>query len=211
VTENGFRDSLLRRAAAAGIEVPHDVAEQIAMYWALFTRWSRVINLTSLTLNPPSDTAIDRLFLEPLAAVSFFPREAEHWVDLGSGGGSPAIPMKIRLVGPALVLTEARERKAVFLREVIRQLGLTASEVIMGRFEEFAAGRRGWADVVTSRAVAADESLATAARRLLKPTGQLLLFHSGANVMELNGLAPVATQILPTGSTTLGIYVPRGT
>jgi len=211
VTESGFRDSLLRRAAAAGIEVPHHVEEQFVKYWALFTRWSRSINLTSLPLNPPSDMAIDRLFLEPLAAAPFFPREAEHWVDLGSGGGSPAIPMKIRLVSPFLVLTEARERKAVFLREVIRQLGLATSEVVTGRFEEFAAGRRGWADVVTSRAVAADELLATTARGLLKPTGQLLLFQSGANVMELNGLAPVANQTLPIGSTTLSIYVPRGT
>jgi 16S rRNA (guanine527-N7)-methyltransferase len=211
VTESRFRDSLLKRAAAGGVEVPQDVAEQLAKYWALFTRWTRVINLTSLPLSPPSDTAIDRLFLEPLAAAPFFPREAEHWVDLGSGGGSPAIPMKIRLVSPALVLTEARERKAVFLRDVIRQLGLAASEVATGRFEEFAAGRRGWADVVTSRAIAADELLATTAKGLLKPTGQLLLFQSGSNLMKLNGLEPVATQTLPIGSSTLGIYVPRGT
>jgi 16S rRNA G527 N7-methylase RsmG len=119
--------------------------------------------------------------------------------------------MKIRLVRPALVLTEGRERKAVFLRDVIRQLGLTASEVATGRFEEFAAGRRGWADVVTSRAVAADELLVATAKGLLKPTGQLLLFQSGSNTMQLNGLARVATQALPIGSATLGVYVPRGT
>jgi 16S rRNA (guanine527-N7)-methyltransferase len=211
VTEAGFRDSMLRRAADARVEVPHDAVKLLVRYWALFTRWSRTINLTALSLNPPSDAAIDRLFLEPLAAAAFFPREAESWADLGSGGGSPAIPLKICGVGASLVLTEARERKAVFLREVIRQLGLGHSEVATGRFEEFATARPGWADVVTSRAVAADELLAATAGRLLKPNGQLLLFQSAGNRKELNGLKLIAVHSLPGRSAALGIYVPRGT
>src|SRR5262249_22565548 len=110
VTDAGVRDILIRRAAAAGIEVPPDVVDPLVRYWDIFARWSRTINLTSLSLNPPSDAAIDRLFLEPLATAAFFPAQADHWVDLGSGGGSPAIPLKIRLISPFLVLTEARER-----------------------------------------------------------------------------------------------------
>jgi len=211
VSDAAVRDTLLRRAAAVGIVVPPDVVEPLVLYWGLIARWSRTINLTSLSLNPPSEEAIDRLFLEPLAAAAFFPAGADHWVDLGSGGGSPAIPLKIRLVSPALVLTEARERKAVFLREVIRQLGLADSEVIIGRFEELAVARSGWADVITSRAVAADKLLAATARRLLKPQGQLLLFQSADNRMTLNGLELVALHRLPERSAALGIYVPRGT
>ena len=211
MSDAAVRDTLLRRAAAVGIVVPPDVVEPLVLYWGLIARWSRTINLTSLSLNPPSEEAIDRLFLEPLAAAAFFPAEADHWVDLGSGGGSPAIPLKIRLVSPALVLTEARERKAVFLREVIRQLGLADSEVIIGRFEELAVTRSGWADVITSRAVAADELLAATAHRLLKPQGQLLLFQSADNRMTLNGLELVALHRLPGRSAALGIYVPRGT
>jgi 16S rRNA (guanine527-N7)-methyltransferase len=211
VTDAGVRDILFRRAAVAEIEVPPDVVEPLVRYWDLFARWSRTINLTSLSVNPPSDATIDRLFLEPLAAAAFFPAEAHHWVDLGSGGGSPAIPLKIRLVSPFLVLTEARERKAVFLREVIRQLELTHSEVIIGRFEEFAGTRPGWADVVTSRAVAADELLAGTVGRLLKPNGLLLLFQSDDNRMRLKGLELVARHRLPGRSAALGIYVPRGT
>ena len=71
------------------------------MFYALLSRWNQKINLTSLA---DPDEAIDRLILEPLlAAARFVPAACSSMMDIGSGGGSPAIPMK--LVSPRLALT----------------------------------------------------------------------------------------------------------
>ena len=69
---------------------------------------------------------------------------AEHLADLGSGGGSPAIPLALALRAPRLLMVESRSRKAAFLREAARMLELSA-DVVAIRFEEFIAhaGLRG--------------------------------------------------------------------
>src|SRR5262245_38745059 len=68
--------------------------DKFVRYCDLLNYWNRRINLTSLDLNPPSKEALDRLFIEPLLAVRHVGTPT-HWIDIGSGGGSPAIPMKI--------------------------------------------------------------------------------------------------------------------
>jgi 16S rRNA (guanine527-N7)-methyltransferase len=155
--------------------------EQIEMYYGLLTRWNRAINLTALQLDPPSTGTLDRLLIEPLAAATSIPDEPGQWIDLGSGGGSPAIPLKIVRPQLRLTMVEARERKAAFLREAVRDLALTDVEVLTERFETLSnrldlAGRH---TLVTVRAVRIDVSLLSLARWLLVPGGRLFLF--GAN------------------------------
>ena len=151
------------------------------MYHGLLTRWNRTINLTALQLDPPSNGALDRLLIEPLAAATSIPDEPGRWIDLGSGGGSPAIPLKIVRPQLRLTMVEARERKAAFLREAARDLALTDVEVLNERFETLSnrldlAGRH---TLVTVRAVRIDVSLLSLARWLLESGGRLFLF--GAN------------------------------
>ena len=116
-----FRTRLLRRAAKSGLFLPDELADRLIAYYELLSRWNRKINLTALD-NP--DEAIDRLLLEPSLAVRHFPRcrrrSTRSIMDIGSGGGSPAIPMK--LAGPTSTLTmvEVKARKSAFLREAIR-------------------------------------------------------------------------------------------
>ena len=62
-------------------------------------------------------------------------RPGEVVVDLGSGGGSPAIPLKIARQALKLTMIESKERKSMFLREAIRTLGLADSSVENDRFE----------------------------------------------------------------------------
>jgi 16S rRNA (guanine527-N7)-methyltransferase len=153
--------------------------DQLEAYFRLLTRWNLAINLTSLRLNPLSNGTLDRLLAEPLAAAASVPDSPGRWIDLGSGGGSPAIPMKI--VRPQLTLTmvEARERKAAFLREAVRDVGLTAVEVLNERFETLPdrqpnlAGRH---TLVTVRALRIDSRLLSVADWLLMPGGRLFLF-----------------------------------
>jgi 16S rRNA (guanine527-N7)-methyltransferase len=199
-----FRDRLLSRATRARLTVAAPEIEQLESYYHLLSRWNRQINLTALSLEPLRDDTVDRLLIEPLAVAVHVPDSRAVWFDLGSGGGSPAIPLKI--VRPLLGLTmvEARERKAAFLREVIRDLALPDSEVVNERFEtlEDRTDFSGVASLVTVRAVRVDLRLLSVSRHLLRTGGKLVLLGRGeaAPTGGLSRFASVETVELAVGN-----------
>ena len=175
-----FKARLLSRARRAGVAVlPHQI-DQLEQYCELLARWNVKVNLTALPLQPLTDSTVDRLLIEPLVAARLIPDSASAWIDLGSGGGSPALPLKIVRPNLRLLMVEAKSRKAAFLREAIRTLNLESATVENVRFEEFARQSPASAQVLTVRAVRPDQTLMDAVTLLLKPAGLLLLFHSGA-------------------------------
>ena len=96
-----------------------------------------------------------------------------------SGGGSPAIPLKIVRPIWGLTMVEARERKAAFLREAARELALSGVEVITERLETLRDRRDDLAGkhlLVTVRAVKIDAAVLDLCRWLLAPGGKLFLF-----------------------------------
>ena len=132
-----FRERLRRRAKAAGISLEPALVESLEIYYQLLTKWNAKINLTAFRLIPGGDDeAIDRLIIEPVVAARYIPENARTLLDAGSGGGSPAIPLKLASSNLALRMVEVKTRKAVFLREAIRTLGLRDAEVETSRFEE---------------------------------------------------------------------------
>jgi len=187
VSNQVFRELLARRAADANITIRDDVAEQLELYFELLAHWNRRINLTSVLLEPPTDQAIDRLFVEPLMAASLIAQTVDVWFDLGSGGGSPAIPLQ--LVHPAnrLIMVDSRERKVAFLREAIRELELKGAEVRAVRIEALADDDRniGTADLVTVRAVRLSAPLFSLLDKLLRVGGQAILFGTAPQTLTL--------------------------
>jgi 16S rRNA (guanine527-N7)-methyltransferase len=194
--------------------------DQIESYFRLLARWNRTINLTALRLDPPGNGTLDRLLVEPLAAAASV-HESQgqgRWIDLGSGGGSPAIPLKI--VRPKLTLTmvEARERKAAFLREAVRELGLTEVDVLDERVETLPdrlpalAARH---TLVTVRAVRIDSHLLRVAHWLLAPGGRLFLFGAANSAPAIKAQFDAVELVdLGVAGSTLRILtagVPRGT
>jgi len=189
VTSLEFRDKLARRSRRAKALVTVAMLEPLEAYFRLLAHWNATINLTALPLDPPTDETFDRLLVEPLAAAKFLQSSSGPipnpqspipvWVDVGSGGGSPAIPLKIARPTLDLMMIESKERKSVFLREAIRVLGLTGATVKTERFEAVAisAEHQGSADFVTVRAVKADSDLFEMSGKMLKEGGQLLLFR----------------------------------
>jgi 16S rRNA (guanine(527)-N(7))-methyltransferase RsmG len=179
---------IVRRARRAGVDVPETLLSSLEHYLALLARWNQRINLTALPLEPPSDEAVDRLVVEPLVAVRRLRPEDRLAVDIGSGGGSPSIPM--RLAAPALrfVLVEVKVRKAAFLREAARELALDGVEVENRRFEELLARSdlHEAADVVTLRAVRADRRLWRGFEAVLRPGGRVFWFSSGSREHDLS-------------------------
>jgi 16S rRNA (guanine527-N7)-methyltransferase len=167
-----------QRVTRAGLTATGTTLDLLTAYVELLARWNQRINLTAFSLTPPSDEALDRLLIEPLAAALRIRRDDRLLIDIGSGGGSPSIPLRIAAPWLRVVLVESRVRKCAFLREVVRQLGLSAVEVENGRLEELLI--RGdlckTADIVTIRAVRADTKLWGTAQRLLKKGGRVFWF-----------------------------------
>jgi 16S rRNA (guanine527-N7)-methyltransferase len=159
-------------AAGASVTVPQSTA--LANYLELLERWNQTINLTGFRLTGFPAEAINQLIVEPILAAQFVPEGAVEWVDVGSGGGSPAIPLKIVRPESRLTMIEAKERKSAFLREASRLLGLTDVSVETARTEAVA-GRQ-TAELLTIRAVRTDELLVAAITELIAPGGSLLIF-----------------------------------
>jgi 16S rRNA (guanine527-N7)-methyltransferase len=168
------------RVAVAGLDVSPDVLQGLLTYTELLSRWNRRINLTAIDLEHPTPAGIDRLLIEPLLAAPFVPVDARVVLDVGSGGGSPALPMRLAAPHGVWLLVEARRRKSSFLREAVRVLGLRDVQVATARFEaiveEPALTHHG--DVVTVRAVRADDRLWDAVRKALDPAGRVIWFRS---------------------------------
>ena len=108
-----FRTRLARRAKKAGVFLSDELAAQLTSYYDLLSHWNRKINLTAL--DQPDD-AIDRLLLEPVLAARYLPPAISSLMDIGSGGGSPAIPLKLCAQAASLTMVEAKARKSAFLR-----------------------------------------------------------------------------------------------
>ena len=162
------------------IQITADPAkiQQLAEYLWLMAKWNRKINLTALGVEDCSDQAVDRLLAEPVAASALVTPADTTCVDLGSGGGSPAIPLKIYAPDLELTMVEARVRKASVLREVVRSLDRQPVEIINARFETLSSqpSLQGCADIVSFRAVRADDGLWESVRVLLKPSGRVFWF-----------------------------------
>jgi 16S rRNA G527 N7-methylase RsmG len=154
------------------------------------------MNLTSLPVSEPiPDASIDKLIIEPICAAEFVPDESSSWLDLGSGGGSPAIPLRLLHGSGKLTMVEARERKCAFLREVVRTLELPRTFVAAVRFEGFTASEP--ADLITLRAVRIDGDTLDRICRWSSQVAVLLCF--GGSIDDAR-FSSVASRALPDGS-----------
>lgn len=178
-----FRERLNRRAKRAGVAVDADLSAKLEIYYRLLATWNRKINLTSLNLGDAADDVFDRLLVEPLAAAKQAPAGLQRLMDIGSGGGSPALPFALAIPGSSLLMVESKTRKSVFLREAVRALGLAGAEVVTARFEELLArpDLHEAHDVVTIRAVRIETRVLLSLQAFLRPAGQLFLFRGPAS------------------------------
>jgi 16S rRNA (guanine527-N7)-methyltransferase len=181
-----------------GVNLPPGIYDQLSAYLDLLLRWNAKTNLTAIR---DPEQIVTRHFGESLfAAGTLFqsdPSVEGHAVsdirqlatdnyglggtqqlqpgttlaDVGSGAGFPGIPIKLAFPELHVTLIESQNKKATFLKEVSRTLGLTGIEVYNGRAEQW--GRQ--VDVVTLRAVEKFESVLPSARGLAKPGGKLCL------------------------------------
>ena len=105
----------------------------IQKYIAILRHWNEKLNLTAIR-NPLE--ILYRHFCESMYAAVAVPVQEGRLADVGSGPGFPGIPMKILRPGLELFLVESNIKKGAFLAEVIRELGLASTHVLINRYEE---------------------------------------------------------------------------
>lgn len=159
----------------AGAELAPDLLGKLDVYLELLMLWNARVNLTAIR---DPEQIVTRHFGESLfAARQLFDPAAPPLAlaDVGSGAGFPGVPMKLWSPHLRLTLIESQNKKATFLREVIRALELPEAEVFCGRAEQW--GKT--ADVVTMRAVEQFERVLPVAAEVTAPGGKLCLLIGG--------------------------------
>ena len=195
LTTRELQQRLRKRLRRATIVVSSETLQALETYYRLLSRWNQRINLTALPLDNAPDSTLDRLIVEPLLAARVLPSSTAFVIDVGSGGGSPAIPLRLAVPGLSMVMIESKTRKAVFLREIVRELGLERTVVEAARAEQLLPRPElnEAADVITLRAVRVEARLFKTLQAFLKPGGQVFLFRSDNGAAESLSVPPPLT------------------
>lgn len=170
---------------ARGPDVSRETAARLEIFAELLEKWNARINLVS---RGSLGDLWRRHIWDSHQLHALAPEAAGSWVDLGSGGGFPGLVIAIleaeRATPRSVTLIEADQRKAAFLRAVLRETGVQA-EVRAERIETVPPLA---ADVVSARALAPLPELLGHVHRHLAPGG-IALLPKGARAMEEVALA----------------------
>ena len=172
---------LINGAREFGIELTRHQIELFLNYLDNITFWNKKINLTGT--KDEHQVAINHF----LDSISIFPfvSETSKLLDIGSGAGFPGIPLKIVLPSLEVTLLDSVEKKVLFMREVIRRLGLQKTHAICGRAEDIGNGvARGYFDFVVSRAVGKIEKLLELGIPYLCEGGKIVLMRGKGGLGE---------------------------
>jgi 16S rRNA (guanine527-N7)-methyltransferase len=126
---DGLRELITRH----GIHESSDDARRLFIFLALLEKWNASINLTAST----EWSSLAMLFEEAMWAASFYPQSPVAHMDIGSGAGFPAVPMRILQPAMHLRMVESRAKRAVFLEAAVKELGLDNTEVVCRRAEDY--------------------------------------------------------------------------
>jgi 16S rRNA (guanine527-N7)-methyltransferase len=118
--------------------LPAELAERFGAFAALLMRWNTRMNLTAVR---DAEGILRRHFVESIVCTRHLPAEIATLLDFGSGAGFPGIPIALIRGEIAVTLGESQGKKAAFLQEAVRVLGLSArvyadrAEKLDGRFD----------------------------------------------------------------------------
>ncbi len=174
--------------ASLDLEIPPAVRRAIDDHVRLLLAWTTAINLTAI--RDPADVAREHV-LDALSAVAIMrERRVDAFLDLGSGGGFPGIPLALALPARRALLVDSVAKKARFLATVTSATGLAGQVAIAAqRAEELARDpghRETWPAVVV-RAVASLAGLAELAFPLIRTDGWLVAWKRLPIAEELAG------------------------
>ncbi len=173
------------------------MAEQFVIYSSLILRWNARLNLTAIRTE---DAIFSNHLMESIACARALPKGTATLLDLGSGAGLPGIPIALCRPEIAVTLAESQGKKAAFLQEAARTLGLTV-KVHADRAETL----RELFDCVTLRAVDKMSRAVATAAALVRPGGWLVPMTTNTELPKLQEAAG------PEFSWSLSVPLPQST
>jgi 16S rRNA (guanine527-N7)-methyltransferase len=178
-------DKLIAGAAGLGIHLTGAQLDQFRRYHQVLADWNSRVNLTSVTGIEEVQTT---LFLDSLTVTQAIPAgqlAGGRFVDVGSGGGFPGVPLQIAFPGLRTTLIDSTAKKTAFLSELCQELGLDNVEVLTGRAETLAHDPelRESFDIVLARAIAGMAALAELTLPFCR-TGGLVVAQKSQGVHE---------------------------
>ncbi len=166
---------LLQQAGLAPLD-PGQV-KQFDIYLSLFVRWNAKMNLSSV--RDPGEI-LGRHFVESITCARALPDNISTLLDFGSGGGLPGIPIALCRPEIAVTLAESQGKKAAFLQEAVRMLGIP-TKVFGGRGETLSQQF----DCVVLRAVDKMAEAVRSAAQLVRVGGYLALMIASVDAPRL--------------------------
>ncbi len=162
-----------------GIVLSEDQLCQFMRYYELLIEWNERVNLTAIT---DFNEVLKKHFTDSLSLVKAYNDFSDKsLVDIGTGAGFPAIPLKIAFPGLKVTMIDSLNKRINFLNTVIIELGLEDIEAIHGRAEDFSRDKnlRENFDVCVSRAVANLSILSEYCLPYVKVGGCFVSYKSG--------------------------------
>ena len=178
-------DTIHRALADFQLRASDKQVQQIQQYMGMLLKWNEAVNLTAI--RDPLEI-LYRHFCESMFAASVVPLDNGRLADVGSGGGFPGLPLKLLRPELEVFLVESNVKKATFLAEVIRDLGLTDARVLVSRYEELAEELTPL-DFVCSRAVGEFATFLDWAASPRVDEKQALLWIGGRDLEEVQRLS----------------------
>ena len=174
-------NALLAAAGEGPLELA--LAGRFAELLSLILRWNARVNLTAIR---DEEGILTRHFVESITCARALPTGIATLLDVGSGAGFPGIPIALCRPEIAVTLAESQGKKAAFLQEAVRVLGV-AAKVHSGRAEALTTQF----DCVTLRAVEKMPQAVKATGWLVRPGGWMALMTTGKELDILKAAAGV--------------------
>jgi len=182
---------LVTGAGELGLKLGAAELGKLYIFASELKKWSRKINLTAI--RGDEEIAVKH-FLDSLSLLRIVGFKGDL-LDIGSGGGFPAIPLKISCRDLQVVSVDAMEKKIIFQRHVARLLGLHGFEALHARAEELAAQRAGCFDWVVSRAFSDIPTFVRIALPLLTEQGKIIAMKGRCGREEAEAAGPALREM----------------
>lgn len=165
----------IKKCNELGVELSEKQLELLDFLYNRLVFENEKFNLTTIT---EKEDVYFLHFLDSLAGVPYIPENA-NVIDVGSGGGFPAIPIKIARDDITLTMVDSVTKKVNYLNTTVSSLSLENAHAIHTRIEDLArTEKRESYDVVTARAVAKLNTLAEYCLPLIKINGLFIAYKS---------------------------------
>ncbi|MDA8428339.1 MAG: 16S rRNA (guanine(527)-N(7))-methyltransferase RsmG [Geobacteraceae bacterium] len=165
-----IRPDLEKALLEINLRISEESIQSFELFAAELKKWNRKFNLTAICND--TDIAIKHVVDTFFFAACL--RSDDTLLDVGSGAGIPAIPLKIIKPNNSVVSVDAIGKKIMFQRHVARLLRLDRFEALHARVESLHSTHAGCFDVITSRAFSSLDAFVVLAAPLLKSGGRLI-------------------------------------